>query len=229
MGKRDPTGAAAGPRPAREATPARAAGRTLAGRGAARYDDHVTIDEDVKARLVRGDHRGAATEALRSFGPKILGYLQAVLRDEADAADAFSVFAEHLWKGLPAWRGESSLKTWAFKLAWNAALNLKDEAWRRRGRRFRTGEASRLAEEIRTRTGVRVERQRQALDALRAELTEEEQTLLVLRIDQQLSWEEIAEVMGDAPQPLDAAALRKRFERLKEKLTRLARERGLVE
>ena len=188
----------------------------------------MTIDEQVRARIEAGDHRGAATDALRAFGPKILGYLQAVLRDEADAADAFSIFAEHLWKGLPGWRAQSSLKTWAFKLAWNAALNLKDEAWRRRGRRFRTGEASRLADEIRTRTAVRVERQRQALDALRAELDEAEQTLLVLRIDQQLSWEEIAEVMAEGPVPLDAAALRKRFERLKEKLTKLAKERGLV-
>jgi RNA polymerase sigma-70 factor (ECF subfamily) len=191
------------------------------------YEGAASVEETVKARLAGGDLRGAATEALRAFGPKILGYLQAVLKDEADAADAFSIFAEHLWRGLQTWRGQSSLKTWAFKLAWNAALNLKDEAWRRRGRRFRTGEASRLAEEIRTRTAVKVERQKQALDALRAELTEEEQTLLVLRIDQQLSWEEIAEVMGDEA-PLEAAALRKRFERLKEKLTKLAKERGLV-
>jgi len=200
----------------------------IAGSGRRGYDAGVTVDDSVKARLAAGDLRGAATEALRAFGPKILGYLQAVLKDEADAADAFSIFAEHLWRGLPTWRGQSSLKTWAFKLAWNAALNLKDEAWRRRGRRFRTGEASRLADEIRTRTGVRVERQKQALDLLRAELSEEEQTLLVLRIDQQLSWEEIAEVMGDEKAPLDAAALRKRFERLKEKLTKLAKERGLV-
>ncbi|MBK9518204.1 MAG: sigma-70 family RNA polymerase sigma factor [Anaeromyxobacter sp.] len=188
----------------------------------------MTVEEQIKATLAGGDHRAAATEALRAYGPKILGYLQAVLRDEADAADAFSIFAEHLWRGLPTWRGQSSLKTWAFKLAWNAALNLKDEAWRRRGRRFKTGEASRLAEEIRTRTGLRVERQRQALDGLRAELTEEEQTLLVLRIDQQLAWEEIAEVMAVDDVPVDSAALRKRFERLKEKLTRLAKDRGLV-
>lgn len=189
----------------------------------------MSIEEQIRATLAQGDHRAAATETLRAYGPKILGYLQAVLRDEADAADAFSIFAEHLWRGLPTWRGQSSLKTWAFKLAWNAALNLKDEAWRRRGRRFKTGEASRLADEIRTRTGVRVERQRRALDGLRAELTEEEQTLLVLRIDQQLAWEEIAEVMADEKAPVDAAALRKRFERLKEKLSRLAKERGLVE
>jgi len=200
----------------------------IAAAGRRGYDAPVSTDEVVKARLAQDDLRGAATEALRALGPKILGYLQAVLKDEADAADAFSVFAERLWRGLPAWRGESTLKTWAFKLAWNAALNLKDEAWRRRGRRFRTGEASRLADEIRTRTALRVERQRQALDALRAELNEEEQTLLVLRIDQQLSWEEIAEVMAGPEGPPESAALRKRFERLKEKLTKLAKERGLV-
>ena len=188
----------------------------------------MSLEIQVKDLLAAGDRRSAASEAIRGLGPKVLGYLRSVLRNDEDAADAFSIFAEHLWRGLPTWRGQSSLKTWAFKLAWNAALNLKDEAWRRRGRRFKTGEASRLADEIRTRTGVRVERQRRALDELRAELTEEEQTLLVLRIDQQLAWEEIAEVMGDEKAPVDAAALRKRFERLKEKLSRLAKERGLV-
>jgi RNA polymerase sigma-70 factor (ECF subfamily) len=189
----------------------------------------VTIEERIRELLAAGDHRGAATEALRAFGPKILGYLQSLLRDEADASDAFSVFAEHLWRGLPGFRFESSLKTWCFKLAWNAALNLKDEAWRRRGRRFETGEASRMAEEIRTRTGVKVERQRAALEALRAELSDEEQTLLVLRLDQQLTWEEIAEVMAREVDSPDAAALRKRYERLKDKLAKLVKERGLKE
>ena len=189
----------------------------------------MTVDERIQAKLTAGDQRGAATEALRAYGPKILGYLTAVLRDEADAADAFSIFAEHLWRGLPSWRGQASLRTWAFKLAWNAALNMKDEAYRRRGRRFETGEASKLAEEIRTKTHLKVERQRQALDSLRAELTEEEQTLLVLRIDQELAWEDIAEVLAVGEERPEPAALRKRYERLKEKLARLARERGLVE
>jgi len=189
----------------------------------------VTIDERVQELLAQGDQRGAATAALRELGPRILGYLQALLRDGADASDAFSIFAEHLWRGLPGFRFQSSLKTWCFKLAWNAALNLKDEAWRRRGRRLESGEASRLADEIRTRTGVKVERQLKALEALRAELSDEEQTLLVLRLDQQLAWEEIAEVLARDGAAPDAAALRKRYERLKEKLARLARERGLVD
>ncbi len=189
----------------------------------------ATPEDRVKELLAAGDRRGAATLALREHGPKILGYLQVLLRDEADASDAFSVFAENLWRGLEGWRGEASLRTWAYKLAWNAALNLRDEAWRRRGRRFRTSEASRLADEIRTRTIVRVERQRAHLAALRAELSDEEQTLLVLRIDQQLAWEEIAEVLATPEATPDSAMLRKRFERLKERLGKLARDRGLVE
>ncbi len=76
---------------------------------------------------------------------------------------------------------------------------------------------------------MKVERQRAHLAELRAELSDEEQTLLVLRIDQQLAWEEIAEVLATPVATPDAAMLRKRFERLKERLARLARDRGLVE
>jgi RNA polymerase sigma-70 factor (ECF subfamily) len=189
----------------------------------------ATPEAQVKELLATGDQRGAATLALREYGPKILGYLQLVLRDEADASDAFSVFAENLWRGLGGWRGDASLRTWAYKLAWNAALNLRDQAWRRRARRFRSSEASQLADEIRSRTVVRVERQRAQLAELRAELSDEEQTLLVLRIDQGLAWEEIAEVLATAQTTPDSAMLRKRFERLKERLAKLARSRGLVE
>lgn len=164
---------------------------------------------------------------MQEFGPKILGYLRSVLRDEGDAGDAFSAFAENLWRGIATFRGESSFRTWAYKVAWNAALAVRDEAWRRHGRRLETGEASRLADEIRT-TAARVERQRTALDALREALTPEEQTLLHLRIDQALSWDDIAQVLGKDGSPVEAATLRKRFERLKERLATLARERGLV-
>src|SRR5512138_3790203 len=108
---------------------------------------------------------------MRALGPKILGYLRAVLRDEGDAGDAFSAFAENLWRGIGSFRGESSFRTWAFKIAWNAALNVRNEAWRRLGRNFETGEASRLAEEIRTRTAVREERRRTKLDEIREKLT----------------------------------------------------------
>ncbi|HZZ85121.1 MAG TPA: sigma-70 family RNA polymerase sigma factor [Anaeromyxobacteraceae bacterium] len=188
-----------------------------------------TLEARVRALLGAGDGEGAATAAIRALGPQILRYLRAVLREEADARDAFSQFAENLWKGLPRFRGEAGLRTWAYRIAWDAALNLRDEAWRRRARPFATGEASALAEEVRTGTAIRVERQRDALASLRASLSAEDQSLLTLRLDQQLSWAEIAGVVaaeGSAPTP---DAVSKRFERLKERLARLAREQGLLD
>jgi len=190
-------------------------------------------DKEVEARirdlLAADDRPAAATAAIQEFGPPILRYLRSLLRDEDDASDAFSVFAENVWRGLSTWRGEGSLKSWAFRLAWNGAMNLKNEAWRRRGRRFFSGEASALAEEIRTRSHVKVERQRNALDKLRESLDVEEISLLTLRIDQKLSWAEIADVTATDGQRVEPAALMKRFERLKGRLARMAKEQGLLD
>lgn len=183
----------------------------------------MPLDERIRDLLANGDARSASATAVQTLGPRILGYLRAVLRDEADAADAFSIWAEHVWRGIATFRGDSSIRTWAFKVAWNASLNVRDDAWKRLGRRLGTGEASRLAEEIRTATVERVERQRDALASLRESLSPEDQTLLSLRIDQKLTWSDIGEVLGVEP-----VVLRKRFERLKDRLGRLARARGLI-
>jgi hypothetical protein len=58
---------------------------------------------------------------------------------------------------------------------------------------------------------------------------------LILRVDRGLAWNEIAQSMDDGDAPLtdtelhrQAAALRKRFERIKDRLRVLAREAGLL-
>lgn len=189
----------------------------------------LPIEAKVAASLAAGDLHAAAEETIRVFGPKILGLLRATLRDEDVAADAFSLFAENLWRGLPGYRGDATLRTWSYRLAWNAALTVRDEGWRRLGRRLDTTHAGRLAEDVRTKTARRVERQLEAVRQLREGLTAEEQALLTLRLDQALAWEEIAEVLSTEGDPVQPAALRKRFERLKEKLGALARARGFLE
>jgi RNA polymerase sigma-70 factor, ECF subfamily len=187
------------------------------------------VERRVRELIATGEVRAAATEAIRALAPDVLRFLRSLLRDESDAADAFSEFAENLWTGLETFRGEASLRTWALRLARNAALNLRGEAWRRRGRRLATGEASALAEDLRTKSFVRVERQRAALDKLRESLSMEDRMLLVLRLDQGLSWKEAAEVLASEGDPADVNALTKRFERLKDKLGKMAREEGLIE
>jgi len=192
-------------------------------------DVEKDVDGRIRDLLAIDDRPAAATAAIQEFGPPVLRYLRSLLRDEDDASDAFSVFAENVWRGIPTWRGDGSLRAWTFRLAWNAAMNLKNEAWRRRGRRFFSGEASALAEEIRTRSHVKLERQRHVLDKLRESLDAEDISLLTLRIDQKLSWAEIAEVTATDGLRVEPAALMKRFERLKARLAKMAKDQGLLE
>jgi RNA polymerase sigma-70 factor, ECF subfamily len=51
----------------------------------------------------------------------------------------------------------------------------------------------------------------------------------VLRVDQGLAWAEIAEILAGEGRRVEPAALMKRFERLKERLARMARDQGLLE
>jgi RNA polymerase sigma-70 factor (ECF subfamily) len=184
----------------------------------------MTLDERVRQLLAAGDPGAAATEAIRTLGPQVLAYLRSLVREEADAREAFSSWAESVWRGLPAFRGEASLRTWTYRLAYHAALGVMGGAWKQRARPFQDGEASRLAETMRTATAVRVDRQRGVLDQLRAQLSDSDRTLLALRIDQQLSWEEIAGVLAEDGERPEPATLAKRFERLKERLRALVNE-----
>ena len=69
----------------------------------------------------------------------------------------------------------------------------------------------------------------------RSELSEEDQMVLVLRVDRSLSWVELAEVMLASDNPTasqlatEAARLRKRFQLAKAHLRKRAEEAGLVE
>lgn len=180
--------------------------------------------------IAAGDLRGAAEAIVRDHGPSILGYLASVLRNDADASDVFSQFTEDLWRGLPGFRGECPVRVWAYRVAWHAAARHLRDPYRQRGRRLETTELSRIAEEVRSSVLLgRGEARQQGIDRLRSRLTPEEQTLLVMRLDRNLAWREVALVLAAEGEPVDEVALRKRFERLKTKLTDLAREEGLLE
>jgi RNA polymerase sigma-70 factor (ECF subfamily) len=183
----------------------------------------------VLATLATGDEAGAAELALRDHGPAVLRYLAGLLRDPDDADDAFSMFAEQVWKRIGTFRGPGGFEVWLFRVAFREALRLRGEAWARRKRPLPTTDAHRIAAEVRRTASVSRERRLDALERLRAALPLEDQHLLVLRVDHELSFEEIAGTLGDGEAPLEEATVRKRFERAKARLARLAKAEGLLE
>lgn len=194
------------------------------------------IEAGIQRLCAAGDWSGAATEALTGYGPEVLGFLYAALGNEADARDAFSLFSESLWRGLPTMRWQSSFRTWAYALARAALCRVHRDPARRRHivRLSPTLEEALPAGPART---VTHPHQRSEVKAhvrrLRLALDPDDQTILTLRVDRGMSWRDIAVVMagGEAAETelaRQSAALRKRFERLKARLMGLVQVEGLV-
>jgi RNA polymerase sigma-70 factor (ECF subfamily) len=183
------------------------------------------VEQRLREHMATGNLSAATTEAIHGMGPTVAGYLRILLRDEEDAADALSVWAESVWRGLPSFEWRSSFKTWAYRLAYTSAMKLRRRAHHRREVRLPTSKWSALVQEVRTST-LSVDRRQQRLDQLRAHLSAQERMLLFLRVDQRLSWNEVAAVLSTRDAAVTAQSLRKRFERLKNKIAGLARKRS---
>ena len=185
----------------------------------------MDLDPRVRDLLAAGDADAAATAAIDALGPQVLGYL-GNLHASDDAEDVFQQWAEDLWRGMAGFRGDCTLRAWAFRLAWHASARFFRQPWQRRRDRLPTSAASRLAvSTIRSRpAGAPDER----MEVLRNALDPEDRTLLFLRLDREMSWDEVAAVLGADGDAATPAALRKRFQRIKDRLEQLAREKGLL-
>ena len=199
------------------------------------------LERDVRAACDCGDHREAATLALRGYGRELLGFLFAVHPTELEASDAFADLSEILWRKLPDFAWESTLRTWAYGIARNVSRTMRRDAGRRRKREAREGGDSVLDNvpaAVRTETLSYLRTQRRTrLEALRDELPEEDRALLILRVDRKLAWGDLARVLAPTEdgRPLDAEAvvreaarLRKRFQLVKERLRAMAKRDGLI-
>jgi RNA polymerase sigma-70 factor (ECF subfamily) len=192
-------------------------------------DDRTALEARIRSAADAARWSDAATVALGGYGEEVLGYLVAVTRNETDARDAFSIFAESLWRGLPGFRWECAFRTWAYGLARNALARIKRDPHRRRAVPLEDAHVEALVEKLRSRTSTFLRTEtKDKIARLRAALAPDDQTLLILRINRGLAWRDIARVLapdGATGAVLDrqAASLRKRFERLKTDLKERAR------
>lgn len=192
-------------------------------------------ERDAGERTIRtlceaGAYPEATTAALRIYGVELLGFLRALAGNHDLAAEAFAELGEDLWKGLPRFRWESQLRSWLYALARNALAQLRRDPRRRVDRNLPLSIAPEMAAVVRT---VTLEIQRTEVKdefrVLREQLDPEEHEILLLRLDRGLAWKDIARILGgDDNLDARAAVLRKRFERAKERLKKLAIERGLI-
>lgn len=187
------------------------------------------LEASIHRACESGAYDQAATLTVEGYGPELLGYLHVVAGAELDADELFSDLCERLWRALPTFRWDSSLRTWLYSIARNLHRTAQREHRGPKGRIERLSDRSvaRIAERVRSTTAIHLKTQSKSLlQQARAELDPDEQTLLVLRIDRQLPWRDIAIVFADEESTDEdlrrsVASLRKRFERVKSKLRKV--------
>lgn len=190
-------------------------------------------EEQLLSLLRDGALDELAALAVETYGSELYGFLIHVVGDPAGAEDVFSQTIEDFWRGLPGFRRSCSVRTWLYRLAHHASV--RRSPWN--GAPRAGGAApSPLVAAARTLTVSwrRIDVQDRWRE-LRREIAPEDRALLVLRVDRDLSWNEIAHVMlsessDDASATAvtrEAARLRTRFQLLKDQLRARARAAGL--
>lgn len=166
-------------------------------------------------------------------GDRIFGVLCRLARNGADADDAFGDFYLDVIKGIHTLRLDSNLGAWLYTVALNALRRRK----KRDPRQHETADEAKLRDVARKSTTTwrkEQEQRKEQLSDLLDELEEEDRAIVLLYSEGSLSWIAVAGIVSDPEGLLDekalkkeAARLKKRYERAKEKLHELAKKRGL--
>jgi RNA polymerase sigma-70 factor (ECF subfamily) len=195
--------------------------------------DRAEVEAELRRRAEAGDLEGVITRAIRAYGPELLGFLGGLARDPVDTDEIFSAVCERLWRGLARFRWDSSFRVWAYAVARNEFYYSRRAVSKAR-RGVPISEVPSIHQAIaEVRSSTSIYRRSDVKDEfarLREELEPDDRMILGLRVERGLEWNEIARVLGadgDAVKR-EAAALRKRFERLKKRIRELARERKIA-
>ena len=165
------------------------------GRAAAVDPDRAAVDD------ARAGDTGAFEALVLRYQARIVNYASAMVHDPGVAEDVAQETFVRAWRGLDRFRGESSFRTWLYRVATNVARTHAD----RRGRQACTADRS-LDDETEPlhagnvpSAGPDVETAlvtREAIDHALAELPDELRVALVLRDVEGLDYKEIAAVTG---------------------------------
>lgn len=179
-------------------------------------------DTELRALIDAGHTDRATEEILRAYGTELIQWLQSMLPHGDLAYDAFSWLSEELWKSLPRWDGRCSIRTWCYMLARHAIFRVRRAP--REKHELLVSQIPSIAHAVThvwDASRARAVHERDVYAEIRDSLDEDDRTLLVLRVDRDLAWRDIAIVMLGEDADADAltkraAALRKQFERVKQ-------------
>uniref|UniRef100_UPI00403FAE5D RNA polymerase sigma factor n=1 Tax=Paenibacillus sp. FSL K6-1096 TaxID=2921460 RepID=UPI00403FAE5D len=162
---------------------------------------------------VQAGDRQAFTTIITAFERQIYTYCYYFLRSHEEAEDAVQDIFVKVYQQLKRYERRVSFSAWLYKVAYHHCL----DQLRRRKRRSRLLSLYKLQLVPHQQTLP----EESPVDRMFEDLNPEERGLLILRVIEQYSFEEIAMITGSS-----SAALRKKYERLRKKLIQQKADEG---
>jgi len=164
----------------------------------------IDAQESVFVLRLKANEDAAYDELVRTYHSSIFHVAYRMLGDSGDAADVVQEIFVKVFRNIGSFRGDASLKTWIFRIAFSEILN-RLRWWKRR---YRSATVS-LDETPSGGTPLQVadshpsplqaleskERDQAIQDAL-AKLSSDHRSILILRDIEGFSYNEIADVLG---------------------------------
>lgn len=164
--------------------------------------------------------QGRFLRIIEEYQPALRRLVNSYEAIPARREDLFQEIALGLWQALPRFRGDSSERTWLYRIAHNIAISTLESRRRRDHRELPMPNAvERMGRWNDPDRKLLLEEQRQAMLAAIQELAPVDRQLIVLHLEG-LSYQEIEEVSG-----LSESAIASRLTRVRERLTGVIRNK----
>ena len=177
-------------------------------------------DKEIIALQRSGEYHKAFNAIVESYTERLYWHVRRFLCSHDDASDLVQEIFIKIWKGLPAFKGESRIYTWIYRIATNETLNHM-----RRERIFSfislDSPTERLMKKIDEDPYFSGDRMQRELHKAIQKLPEKQKLVFNLRYFDELKYEDISEITGTSVGALKASyhhAYNKIKSQLEEKL-----------
>ena len=161
-------------------------------------------DIEITALIRDGQVEEAFNEIVRSYSERLYWHVRGFVCSHEDTDDLLQEIFIKVWSSIRVFRGESRIYTWIYRIATNEALNHLQKMKVRSALRF-----EKISEELTGRidsdpyfNGDEVERQ---LSKAVQHLPEKQKTVFMMRYFEDISYEDISEILGTSVGALKAS------------------------
>ena len=161
-------------------------------------------DKEIIELYKAGQRERAFSEIVESYSERLYWHVRRFLCSHEDTDDLLQEIFIKVWSSLSSFRGESQLYTWIYRIATNESLNFLQKQKIRAALRFEDI-TSKLDDKIDEVTGVDGNEAQKALMKAVSRLPSKQKTVFIMRWFDDLSYEDISEILGTSVGALKAS------------------------